>query len=93
MSDLILNIGDYVYGNFKNYSKMYITTHTLRQKGQAYINITEKTFGSNGSLEYPRFQAIRKATNLEIKWLETCIAANKYVDCPKEEFINLLFPI
>lgn len=93
MSDLILNIGDYVYGNFRGYTKMYITKHTLIQKGQTYINITEKGFGSDGSLECPRFEAIRKATDLEIKWLKACIAVNKYVECPKEEPSTLLFPI
>ena len=63
-----------------------------------YINVTEnKIFRSSmceGTLK--RFikeerKSVRKATSHEVKWLKSCIAANKFVPQPK--IINDLYEI
>lgn len=51
-------------------------------------NPHDKGYNNVGSLYYNNCVELREVTNKEYKWLNACIKAGKYVDCPKDEIIN-----
>lgn len=81
-----LIVGEYYRVNWNN---KYDYIFKYNSRGNSNYIADEKTYGILACFNVPEYWSpIRPANFKEIKWLNACIKANKYVDCPKDEIIN-----
>lgn len=85
-----MEIKDLIEGEY--YYERYSTGEFISKSGEGrksiyYIRLSDRSFNTGGEVS-SHITELRLATPKERRHLDLCIAANKYVDCPKE--INLI---
>ena len=87
--------GDIYYTEQKGYEKYiykYKPKNNSLDSNSAFIDIKSQRYSHNINGCLMTRTLLRRAVDLEKQWLNACIKANKYVECPtiKENVLNSL---